>query len=252
MPVLRMRWARLTMMHWDWDPAEVQRTLPAGLTVDTRDGKAWIGLVAFYMQRTRPRGLPAMPGISSFLEANVRTYVFDSLGRPGVWFYSLDANKWLAVKLARAWYRLPYQHATMTAEAEGTDVMASYTVRRRGTKRTSKLAWRAHGTAAEAEPGTREFFFAERYRLFTHDAADGTLYTAKVWHPPYQLKPVEVTAWDDALPELAGFEIGKRAPVHACSTETVEVDAWPLTRVVSGETVTEPQEGLLGEQTMPA
>ncbi len=28
-PVMRQRWARLTFLHWAFDPAEVQRLLPA-------------------------------------------------------------------------------------------------------------------------------------------------------------------------------------------------------------------------------
>src|ERR1700676_3732898 len=40
-------WRRLTFLHWPYDPALVQTLLPPGLTLDTFDGAAWIGLVPF-------------------------------------------------------------------------------------------------------------------------------------------------------------------------------------------------------------
>ena len=57
---MRQRWAQLLFLHWAWDPAEIQRTLPPGLTVDVYAGRAWLGLVPFAMERVRPRGLPAV------------------------------------------------------------------------------------------------------------------------------------------------------------------------------------------------
>ena len=41
------RWDRLTFLHWRYDADVVQRLLPAGLTVETFDGSAWVGLVPF-------------------------------------------------------------------------------------------------------------------------------------------------------------------------------------------------------------
>ena len=52
-----------------------------------------LGVVPFFMRNIRPCFLPAMPGISNFMEMNLRTYVHDREGVPGVWFYSLDANQ---------------------------------------------------------------------------------------------------------------------------------------------------------------
>ncbi|MGO9078293.1 MAG: DUF2071 domain-containing protein [Streptosporangiaceae bacterium] len=46
---MRQRWERLTFLHWPYDPAQVQRLLPAGLAADELDGAAWVGLVPFFM-----------------------------------------------------------------------------------------------------------------------------------------------------------------------------------------------------------
>ena len=53
------------------------------------------------------RGMLPVPGVSSFLELNVRTYVRAADGKPGVWFFSLDASSRLAVEAARRAYKLP-------------------------------------------------------------------------------------------------------------------------------------------------
>lgn len=81
---------------------------PAGLTVETFDGSAWIGLTPFLMEGVRAPGVPAVPWLSRFPEINVRTYVRDGRGRSGIWFLSSDAARLPAVLAARASYRLPY------------------------------------------------------------------------------------------------------------------------------------------------
>ncbi len=81
------KWRELLFVHWTFDPDEIQATLPPGLRVDTFEGRAYVGVVPFYMRDIRPRFCPPLPWISDFLELNLRTYVFEeSSGTPGVWF----------------------------------------------------------------------------------------------------------------------------------------------------------------------
>jgi len=49
--------------------------------VDTAEGVAWVGLVPLFMRNVRPRFTPAIPALSDFLELNLRTYVYDAMGR---------------------------------------------------------------------------------------------------------------------------------------------------------------------------
>src|SRR5438105_3699987 len=83
-------WRDLLFLHWRVEPERIQRTLPPGLFVDTYDGAAWVGVVPFFMRNIRPWWLPCIPGLSNFMELNLRTYVYDAAGTPGVWFYALD------------------------------------------------------------------------------------------------------------------------------------------------------------------
>src|SRR5437763_5271452 len=126
--VIYQRWESLLFLHWRLPAARIQATLPQELTVDTFNGDAFIGVVPFFMRNVRPVGLPTMPWISDFQELNVRTYVFDPNGTPGVWFYSLDCNQPLAVIAARALTGLEYRNAEMSAM---TGEFIDYTCRRR-------------------------------------------------------------------------------------------------------------------------
>ena len=92
-PVMVQRWADLAYLHWQVDEREVRDQLPAGLYPDLHEGAAWVGLVPFEMRGLRVRGTPPLPWVRRFVEVNVRTYVRDEYGRPGVWFHSLDASR---------------------------------------------------------------------------------------------------------------------------------------------------------------
>lgn len=227
----RMRWEHLLFLHWKWEVGAVQRTLPPGLTVETFEGSAWIGLVPFFMRNVRPAFLPSVPRLSNFLEFNVRTYVYDARGRPGVWFYSLDCNRWLAVKIARSLFHLNYEHAEMSAEVSPDDTV-DYRVRRGGHRRASRFTYRMEGTAAEARAGSLEFFLIERYRLFAHDARRDRLFTGRVWHEPYRIGSAQVAAWDDVMLQVDGFESAARAPDHICAAEPVNVRVFAPERVI--------------------
>src|SRR6266480_362617 len=120
-PVMRQRWERLTFVHWSYEPAIVQRLLPPWLRADTFDGMAWVGLVPFFM-RVATAGGHRAPWVSNFCETNVRTYVRDPEGRPGIWFFSLDAARAGAVAVARATYRLPYHWSRMRLAERGGQV----------------------------------------------------------------------------------------------------------------------------------
>ena len=64
--VMYQRWEELLFLHWEVDPQLIAKDLPSGLKVDTFDGRAYLGIVPFFMKGIRPRFLPAVPGISNF------------------------------------------------------------------------------------------------------------------------------------------------------------------------------------------
>src|SRR5438552_7817714 len=141
------KWLHLTFLHWRYDPALIQRLLPAGLMVDTCEGSAWVGLAPFEIRGLRPPGTPAIPWLSNFLETNVRTYAIGPDGSRGVWFFSLDAAHLLAVMGARLSYGLPYFSATMQLRWQGGVV--SYTSHRKWPRSISEFS------EIVVEPGRR-------------------------------------------------------------------------------------------------
>jgi uncharacterized protein YqjF (DUF2071 family) len=110
-----MRWCDLLFAHWTVDAAVVRRLIPEGLELDLFDGCAYAGVVPFRMEAVRPHGIPALRGLHAFPELNLRTYVISG-GKPGVWFFSLDAGQKLAVRVARHFFHLPILTRSSTSE----------------------------------------------------------------------------------------------------------------------------------------
>jgi uncharacterized protein len=229
-PVMYQRWDDLLFLHWSYDPLAIQSMLPSGLTVDTFEGKAYIGIVPFFMRDVRPSFCPRLPSISDFLELNVRTYVYDESGTPGVWFYSLDANQWLAVRAARRFFSLPYFDCKMKAEKNGRTAEIRYLSHRRGTNEdlSSCFQYRPLGGMRLAQPGTLEFFLIERYVLFARSARHTRPLSGRVCHQPYPLLDAEVTEWDDAAFELDGLTRPGRDADHVVMSPGVEVEVFSL------------------------
>ncbi|MFK7910859.1 MAG: YqjF family protein [Akkermansiaceae bacterium] len=224
--VMKQDWAHLLFLHWEIEPEKIQDTLPPGLSVDTHQDKAYLGLVPFFMERIRPAYCPAVPGISWFQELNFRTYVHDEQGRPGVWFYALECNQWLAVKIARRLFHLPYQHAKMaSSKNKGT---LTYSSKRKGCDQLQTFQYPAELSHSKtSEQGTLEFFLLERYKLFSADK-NGIIHSGVVHHKPYQFQEVEITDYSTKLFSLCGFEEPNSPPVSSLIAETVSVDIHPL------------------------
>src|SRR5215471_8036474 len=124
-------WHDLLFAHWPVPPEALRPLVPPELPIDIFEGKGWIAVAPFHMSGVRPRGIPPLPGLSRFPELNVRTYTTLD-GKPGVFFFSLDAANLPAVRAARAFYHLPYFHARMKAHVDGDRV--AYSSQRAGGK----------------------------------------------------------------------------------------------------------------------
>ncbi len=227
-PAMFQSWKNLLFLHWQIPPELGQSWLPPGLTIDTFEGSAWVGVVLFLMRNIRPAGLPAVPWISNFLELNVRTYARDENGTPGVWFLSLDANRWLAVQWARLRFSLPYFQSVM----EHRMSLAGETVYRCRRKNQpgecdAVYEWSCANELRLAEPGTLEFFLIERYLLFAL-TRNRRLATGRVYHPPYPLQSVQLLRWSEQpLTENRILPL-QRPPDHAVASPGVDVEVFGL------------------------
>ncbi|MEE9394012.1 MAG: DUF2071 domain-containing protein [Planctomycetota bacterium] len=224
--VMYQRWRRLAFLHWSFAPEEIAPTLPAGLSLDTFDGHAWVGIVPFAMEGVRPRWSCALPLLSRFPEINLRTYVIGPDGTPGVWFYSLDASRLLAVLVARLRFQLPYYWAEMKETPE-EDGFIYYESRRWRRQESQCFRYRAQGPLYEAKPGSLEFFLIERYALFAR-RRNGRIRKGLVHHPPYTIQAAELALFDDGLFEFARLPRPGREPDHVLYSPGVDVEIFGI------------------------
>ncbi len=227
--VMRMTWSELLFAHWSLEPSAVARWLPRGLELDVRDGRAWVGVVPFLMSDVAPRCLPAVPKLSRFLELNLRTYVTVD-GKPGVWFFSLDAENPLAVRVARATFSLPYMDARMDLKKEDS---GSISYRSERTHRGEQPAefdadYSATTESYPAQPGTLEHWLTARYCLYSCNSR-GQLFRGEIDHEPWQLARAEWTLRRNSIGAPWQFDLS--GPPHLLFAEAIEVRAWLATRI---------------------
>lgn len=220
------RWRTLIFLHWEVPASAIQALLPAGLTVDTFEGRAYVGVVPFTMRDVAPWWSPPVPGVSNFHELNVRTYVHKDGAHPGVWFFSLDAASSIAVLAARAGWHLPYHRASMELDVRGEEVR--YRSRRHFSKPTPAeltLRYRVGEPLGSAAPGTFEHFLAERYLLYASTGRG--LAIGQVHHVPYPLHRAEVLELSHTMLRANGLP-QPDGPPHALYSPGVDVDIYAL------------------------
>jgi uncharacterized protein YqjF (DUF2071 family) len=188
--LMAQTWEDLLFAHWPVDAEVVRRLLPDGLSVDERDGSAWLAITPFEISGLRLRGTWPLPRASRFPELNVRTYV-TAEDRPGIWFFSLDTSSRLAVEAAQRLFRLPYYHARLRLERSGDRIECDNA--RRGGDRTHvfSASYAPAGDVFEPESGSLEYFLTERYCLYAAD--EQGLHRAEIHHPPWRIRPAEAS-----------------------------------------------------------
>jgi uncharacterized protein YqjF (DUF2071 family) len=212
-PAQHHRWRRLTFLHWPVCAAAIAPTLPPGLTVDTFDDTAWIGLVLFHLDIRVP-GIPYLPWAGRFVETNVRTYVRGPDGTPGIWFLSLDAARLGAVVTARATWSLPYQWSRMRLTTSGTTTTYECTRRwprdaRRAAPPRSRVVVDVGDAYAPAELTDLDHFLTARWTLFS---GGRRLFATQADHPAWPLRHAEVVELDDGLVAAGGVTVPDTPP----------------------------------------
>jgi uncharacterized protein len=220
--IMTQSWHDLLFAHWPFDPAALRDKVPAELPLDLFDGRAWLGVIPFQMTNVGPRGLPWVS--FAFPELNVRTYVTIG-GKPGVYFFSLDAASALAVTTARALFHLPYHRATMRVDA-GARRVSYRSVRTRGGAEFA-ASYGAIGHATESRPGTLEYFLTERYCLYTTTRA-GLPRRLEIHHRPWPLQPADAQIAVNTMAAASGLALPATAPLLHFA-KRLDVIAWPMT-----------------------
>lgn len=224
--LMAQTWEDLLFAHWPVPPEWLRSLLPASVPLDVRAGSAWVGVTPFRVAALRPRGMPHLPGITTFPELNVRTYTTID-GKPGIWFMSLDAASALAVFGARRTHRLPYFKARMECREKGGWI--EYRSRRLPPDgEAAELAGRYRPTGPDTAPapGSLEHWLTERYCLYTLDG-HGDVLRADIHHPPWQLRTAEAAFQLNTMAEPYGLELDEPpALLHFARRQDVLI--WPL------------------------
>ncbi len=238
--IMTQTWNDLAFFHYAIEPAVLRALVPSVLTLDLWQGAAWLSIVPFWMNHVRPPGIPSLPGLSTFPELNVRTYVTYE-DKPGIYFFSLDAGNLSAVWGARLFYRLPYWHASMKVERS----RASLKDARIGETEPAQIRYssqRIHGPSASEGPAqfrcsyrgvgkpdiaharTLDEFLVERYCLYavTHKH----LYRGEVHHLPYEVQRCDFAIEKNTMAEPIGLRL-PQTPELAHYSSRLKVLIWP-------------------------
>ncbi len=220
-------WSDLLFIHWPLSPETLRPLIPASLELDTYEGQAWIGVVPFRMSGVRPRGATPVRWLSRFPELNVRTYVVVD-GKPGVYFFSLEAASPAAVWFARQFFMLPYYRAQMSCRPD-QDWIAYHSARRADPSVQFTGRYRPVGMPYYAEPGTLEHWLTARYSLYT-TAPDGGTFRGEIHHARWPLQRAEAHIETNTMTAPLGIELPDQAPLLHFARR-LEVVTWLLNKV---------------------
>ena len=227
--VMVQKWHDLLFMHWRVDPHQIRPLIPGGLDLDTYEGSAWVGVVPFGMSGVRVRWTPPLPTAAAFPELNVRTYVTKN-GKPGVWFFSLDAASVLAVAAARHWFHLPYFRAqfSVSTAPDGTIEHRSRRTHRGAPSADLRVSYKPTGDVFRAQPGSIEYFLTERYCLYAFDSQ--RIFCGEIDHQPWPLQPAEAQIKLNTMAAASAIALPNEKPVlHFASYQDVKI--WGLKEV---------------------
>lgn len=207
-------WNKVLFLHWKVPSGALRQLVPGRLNIDTFEGDAYISLVAFTMERTRPGKLPAFKFISDFDEINIRTYV-DHGNRKGVYFLNIEAGKRISAFIARIFSGLPYERSDIQRTAG----------RYRSVNTQKQFCLDTEFEIKEPLTGKTglDHWLTERYCLYLDKGEK--IYRYDIHHQEWTIKDVEIKRLDleykmgeislTGLPDVAHYSDG------------VKVVAWP-------------------------
>ena len=218
----RQSWCDLLFAHWPVPAALLRPLVPPELELQEFEGIAYLGVVPFRMEGVMRRPFPDLPGVSAFPELNVRTYVAHD-GKPGVWFFSLDATLALAVWTGRCLFHLPY-HRSQIAIDRPDAARLDYRLTRGAGGASFAASYGPTGDPCEARPRTLQHFLTERYCLYAQ-RPDGALLRTDVQHAPWPLQPAELLLRRNTMGVPLGITLNGPPPlVHFA--RRVDVVVW--------------------------
>ena len=215
--IMTQRWNDLLFLHYPVEPEALRLLVPEVLTLDTYKQRAWVTITPFWINHLRPPGVPSLPWLSHFCEINLRTYVtYD--GKPGIYFFSLDASNLSAVWGARMFYRLPYWQASMKVKGRGSPRIEYVSKRQHGPKPAElRCSYGPTSDRFHARPSSIEHFLTERYCLYAFSRK--RLYRGEIHHLPWDLQQTTFEVEQNTMAQSAGVQLPPQPEVAYFSRE---------------------------------
>lgn len=226
-PFLTATWSNVFLATYAVPPSLLEPRLPPGITLDLRDGDAFVSLVAFEFLDTRVKGI-VWPGHRDFAELNLRFYVRNGDER-GVVFVRELVPRRLVAWLARALYNEPYRAAPLVAtrdDAPGRHAM-SYALRWAG--RTHTISVSAEDAPFRPAADSIDHFFKE-HRWGFGVARDGRTLRYEVDHPVWNVYPVRSYSIDVDWAAVYGADwafLGDAQPLSIVLAAGSAGSVWP-------------------------
>ncbi|MFC4401746.1 YqjF family protein [Gracilibacillus xinjiangensis] len=222
--LMSQRWDHLLFIHLPVSKEVMKKHIPDGLELDTYEGTAWITILPFKLSKMHFRKIPPIPFLNTFLELNVRTYVKRN-DTKGIYFFSLDADKFPAVLGARA-ATLPYVYAKMDMKQKGNTFY--YYCRRKRSSKAFKGSYRPISEPYYPERNSLSHWLLERYFLWSK--RNDSLYSVGIHHRPWKVQDVEVEIEEESiLPDFAKDTIIGKPVFHYAYSRRVLF--WPIKKV---------------------
>lgn len=222
--MMKQTWTDLLFANYPIKLEVLQKLVPNVLPLDSFNGMGWIGVVPFHMTDIRLRGLPSLPGTDQFHELNIRTYVTLD-GKPGVYFFSLDAANWLAVWVAKTFYHLPYMYADLMLKHNGP-IIDFESKRRSGEDAKLVCNYRPISEPYHAAKGSFDEWMSARYCFYTLNNK-GVPLRCDLLHQPWLLQHAEAEFSQHTILSNQGIQVESDQPILHFSKK-MEVRTWPL------------------------
>ncbi|WP_339105517.1 DUF2071 domain-containing protein [Haloterrigena salinisoli] len=222
--VASMTWRDGLFVHWPVDADALRPHVPDRLTLETRDGDAWLSVLPFVLTDVGLRGVPTVAR-TAVAELNVRTYV-RYRGDPGLFFFSIDVGNPLIAAIVGRTTRLPVYHAHMRVSADNGHVDFSSTRSQTAVGARPRFdgdapparfdaTYRPEGDVFRPEPDTLAYWLVERRRFYA--AEDRRVLTGEIAHERWPLQPATVTIHENTMFEVNDLPEPIDEPVvHYC------------------------------------
>lgn len=212
-------WNNALFLHWTIPYDILRKCVPDNFIIDTFDGHCYVSLVAFTMEKIRPRCLPSFAFISDFNEINLRTYI-DNGNKKGVYFLNIEAGKTLSTFIAKALSGLPYEKSN---------------IKRTDKKYSSKNIQKGFYLDTEFEikkllnnKTDLDKWLTERYCLYLDK--ENEFYRYDIHHKEWKIKNVEIKRLKLSY-KIGTIDLFDRQPNLTHYSDGVKVIAWKRQKV---------------------